>query len=259
VNARQYVCRYGCGYSTDFTRQMDVHLSKTHADNTWSCPRCGMEFPDREARSRHAKYCNTTAPHGQSVGPMKGSAVTAEVKEMYPGEQQEWTEYLGEMKDAIERGLCDEILKQIARAVFDRRDIINGKEPGTSFKGRPKSAIKDANDLDVAAKDPANALAGGDVFTGKVPQVDGTKHDSIVNINGKEYYKHDIVGLVIRIPNNLNPKYVRGLRVRVTGVGTQRAKVEWVDLPPEGSRFRQTADDMRPTFLPLSTLNSVLG
>lgn len=234
-----------------------------------ACPivPCGSTYTEQSALDSHMQYKHPGMVSGATT---KGKQVTSVnvntasgVQEHYDGEQQEWTDWLGEFEDAVTRGLCDDILKEMARMIFDRRDVMQGKKPGTSFRNMkplPKEANGNGSAPVVAVKGGTAQFASDGTFVGKVaPMPSGTRGG--VEINGKTYLRKEIVGLTIRVPKQGGnvPDYVRGLRVAVTGVGEKRAKVTWVDMPKEGSAWRKDADAGKPTFLPLSSLTDILG
>lgn len=184
--------------------------------------------------------------------------------------QQEWEDYLGEMTESIDNGYFDTILKEMARAIFDRRDVINGEAPGYSFRnGENRSAPPlhnpSPNIGQSAAMNSSQLVDPQGVFVGLItPITDDAQWNSIpathqVIIDNKCYDKRDIVGKTIRMPMKVNPSYVRALKIKVIGVGDKRAKVEWVDLPKAGSKYRDLADQGKPVFVPLDSLKDMLG
>jgi hypothetical protein len=201
------------------------------------------------------------------------------VREAKEGEQDEWTEFLPEFEDAVERGLCDEVLKQMARALFDRRDVLMDRAPGTSFvrrdqapprpNGNGRSKYKPSDNDPMYSPDgmpiAAVPVDAEGVFVGKVAlatdmQLAGAKNQKeIATVNGKRYMKSDIKNLVVRVPEGVKPDYIKGLRVRITGVGDSRCKCEWVDLPPTGTKLRTMADNNEPLFLVIDTLKEILA
>lgn len=199
-------------------------------------------------------------PAASSKGSQVTTVVQPKVEEHYAGEQQEWTDWLGEFEDAVKRGLCDEILRDMARLIFDRRDVMQGKKPGSSFKGLTDAPKSNGEAPVVNVKGGTAQFAADGTFVGKVQPVQSGARGG-VEINGKTYLRRDIIGLTIRVPKAATnvPSYVHGLRVAVTGVGEKRAKVTWVDMPKEGSAWRKDADNGKPTFLPLSSLTDILG
>ncbi len=191
----------------------------------------------------------------------------AAIQETYDGEQQSFEDDLPTYIDAIARGMCDNVLRDIARAVFDRRDVLQGKEPGTSFRGpkpkkgmlppRPGSNVMPSGASD-ATKDRYTDTQG--TFISKVATVKEETAGSVLLI-GNHYLRKDLLGLVIKVPQNINPAQIRGLRIRVKGVGDKRVMFEFVDLPPEGSSFRKMLDDPKktePFFLPHEVLRPIL-
>lgn len=167
-------------------------------------------------------------------------------------EEPDWYEYLETMVDAIKNGYCDNILKQLAKAIFDRRDVLMGREPGTSFTGKPITDTE-GNTHQVINKE--------DAPLGKLrlrPVIASTTEPTFT-VKGKTYLKKDLIGKTIQIPASINVKYVQGLKVRVLGVGEQRVKIAWLDLPREGSSYRKAHDAGNPTFLPLVALEDVLA
>lgn len=191
-----------------------------------------------------------------------------------PGELQEWIDYLDEILDAIARGLCDSTLKDIARACFDRRDVNAGREPGSTFVGRDQApALTGALPTAPPVTPPVvvrsskgtqswETYDGQGAFVGRVPaippdQIDSTYGQKCV-VNGKTYLKAHLKDKTIRVPMTANPAYIRNLRVKVTGIGGVKAKVEFIDPPKDGSDYRKRYDTKQPVFLPLSSLKDIL-
>lgn len=180
--------------------------------------------------------------------------------EKYDGEKDSWTAWLGELEDACERGLLDDILRDVAKAIFNRRDVLQGKPPGTSFTEQVKVKAGEAlpkPKLKPRAESSKAALATG-TFTGKVPAVQ-PQEKVTVEVGGKHYVRKEVVGKTITVPDHINPPYVRGLRVKIKGVGEKKAMIEWIDLPPENTTWRKDHDAKKPCFLPHSALSDILG
>lgn len=248
---------------------MDAHVPHVAPNHmgVYVCRDCASPFNNNSDYIVH--YINEhaqasgTVPAASTKGSQVVTVVQPTVEEHYTGEAQEWTDWLGEFEDAVKRGLCDEILKDMARLIFNRRDVMQGKDEGTSFRNFtpiPKNGLANGAAPNVAApgKGGTAQFDPQGTFVGKVQAVaKGTRGS--VEVNGRYYLRKEIVGLTIRVPMTLNPIYVRGLRVKVEGVGEKRAKVKWVDLPKEGSKWRADADAGKPCFLPLSSLTDILG
>ncbi len=176
----------------------------------------------------------------------------------YAEEGEEWwgSFFETDLKPAIAAGHLDGILRELARAVFDRRDVKMGQSPGHSFRNA-KDGPKDGP-LPPVVQGGSTQVDVQGVFVGKVFPVQADSGGS-VQIEGAWYRKADFRGLIIRIPMTQDPSYIRGLRVRLIGVGDKRARIEWVDLPKDGSDYRRRADEGQPVFLPLRTLTDILG
>lgn len=194
--------------------------------------------------------------------------------ELFDGEWADWQEEWPEtLTDAIQRGMMDDYLKRLARAIFDRRDILTGKTPGTSFEG------KDEDQLEQEANAPehvaavrrgrtvkATVGAAQPAFTGELrlssvlPLGDatGVPVADVFGYAGNTYLKASVKGQVIRIPATYETDYLRGLQVRIKGVGPKRVMVEFIELPPRGTTWRKMHADKKPVFLSYDAITPFL-
>lgn len=173
--------------------------------------------------------------------------------ENYEGEKESWTNFLGELEDACQRGLMDDILRPVAKAIFDRRDVLQGKPPGTSFRGPNNPPPADETNK-------SDQVSVEVLFTGKIQPLSGDS-EGTVEIGGKHYARTDIIGKNIRLPKTVKPSSVAVHRVRIIGVGPKKVMVKWIDAPPHHSTLRAAydKDPKQPAFLTHSALDDILG
>ena len=197
------------------------------------------------------------------------------VVELFDGEWADWQEEWPEtLTDAIQRGMMDGYLKRLARAIFDRRDVLNGNGPGTSFEGKDEDAEEPEASVPehvtsvrrgstvkatVGAAQPA---FGGDLKRGSVPSL--PRGHTVLPVDvfsfaGNDYLKSAVKGKEINIPATYETDYLRGLRVKIKGVGPKRVMVEFIDLPPRGTTWRKMHDDKKPVFLSYEAIIPFLG
>lgn len=184
------------------------------------------------------------------------------VTETYEGEWADWNGEEGDWQatlcDAIQRGMFDSMLKPLARAIFDRRDVITGKTPGESFQGADPEE-------DSAEQKPA--LHSGPPYTPLVPQADVTLAREVTPVPngtfaktfthaGYQWDRADFIGKTFRIPATVDTDYLRGLLVKIKGCGPKMVSVEFIELPPKGTTWRTKHDEKKPCFLPYSTVES---
>lgn len=194
--------------------------------------------------------------------------VPTNVHELFEGEYADWNGEEGDWQntlcDAIQRGMFDTMLKPLARAIFDRRDVLTGKTPGESFKG-----VTEDPEEDSAEQKPAHVASVRATVGQARPafQSDVTLADSIHPVpngytgktfahNGSNWPRDAFIGKTFRIPASVDTDYLRGLLVKIKGCGPKMVSVEFLELPPKGTTWRTKHDDKKPCFLPYSTVES---
>lgn len=129
-------------------------------------------------------------------------------------EIQDYLDYLPEFLGAINDGVYDKHLAEIAKACFARRDILKGTEtPGL------KAAL---------AHPPADVLVP--TYIGRVLGEGGNLvkpvrqvHRAILveGMGGRRYSKDDLTGRYLRLKNPPMPFYLGDVLVEITSVGNQ--------------------------------------
>lgn len=161
---------------------------------------------------------------------------------------------------AIERGYLDDQLRTLARALFARRDVINGTTTVIPDGTVVHDVTLTAKDLGIteqaAVGHPGPFLSPASVPGGSIPYV-GT-----FEYRGLNYRKKDLVGKNIRIPARTWPgkaAVYNGLPIRIDGVGPKRVKAVFLGGADQMTgRMREAALNGTPVFLPHRVLREVL-
>ena len=206
----------------------------------------------------------TTTRRPRKPVPPPAVEVPFNVTETYEGEYADWIGEEGDwqntLTDAIQRGMFDTMLKPLARAIFDRRDVLTGKTPGESFKGADpeEDSAEQKPALTATLGQPVQAFVGKDAVPAAIhPVVPGYTGTTFTH-NGLVYARRNVIGKVTVIPSSVDTDYLRGLKVKIKGCGPKMLSVEFIDLPPVGTTWRKKHDDKKPCFLPYSIIESHL-
>lgn len=191
----------------------------------------------------------------------------------------------------IKRGDYDEHLKQIARAIFDRRDVIT-KEDGDVAPITPKVKV-DKPDINVTQPAPTmpkktrpytsrsgigkksdgitltDSSVRSGTFQPSPKNILATKIDGefLANVDwfmygGKYYAKSLLKGVTFAIPQSADLEAARGLNVTVTGVGNKMVKVEITQKPQDGlegsEQLNEAWQQKTPIFLPLIYISNFI-
>lgn len=213
--------------------------------------------------------------------------------------RQAFSDYwASDMIVAIEAGYFDHMLKDMAKAIFNRRDLMDPQwkdravaatkaaltvkvgKAQPAFKTPAQSAEEDllsepsiargsSKKASVVSQAKAQAKAASNAFaptyTGTItPLPSGTVFDSKVHFafpgNGATYAKAGLTGQIMLVPDDYTDTAIRGLRVKIKGLGARAVLVEFIDLPPVGHGMRAKIEKQpkaEPTFLQYSLLNHI--
>lgn len=203
-----------------------------------------------------------------------------------------WDTEIGQVLDAIKMGHMDKHIKEIAKACFTRRDVIDpnwaDRNVGTLTAGA--QLLEVGNDGTVIRK-----LAGGSagvVTDAQPPAADHHKiraselpptpnltlpptYPPVTTVrqasaddseracfsmacpDGQErtFKRADVIGHTISL---VSPKAMAGVRVRITGIGPSRLQGVLLDEPPATSAWHNNWATQAPIYLPRSYIRQHL-
>ncbi len=191
------------------------------------------------------------------------------------------TEFSQWIIDVLDKGYLDSYIKEIGRALFNRRDVLLGNPPkaptptpmqlpqGGTKQTPPQFTPKKKGFYDpnapFASDEPAGNVSANNspvpTADNKVQPVSASLLTSDTNhfvYRGKYYPKDAFKGKEFAMPYTVNPKYMTGVTYIVTGVGNKRLKVKLTSEPKVGTRFHNCYLQGTAVFLPLSYIAQLL-
>ena len=199
-------------------------------------------------------------------------------------------EYVDEdLLPSIEGGTYDKHLKSIVRACFARRSLLTGGKDVMVIPEDVRSKVYDVLDRGTAALEgvavphtivdgheggyiepfpvvrptkklraasptasvsvPSNFIQLGTLLP--VPKGKRVRFNPMEKWNGKRYYRSDIVGREFIIPDSHTTANLRGILVRIEGVGESKFKLLLLNAPSSNQgNYRDKFWKSEPIFLP---------
>ena len=186
--------------------------------------------------------------------------------------------------DTITAGELDVYLKDLGRAVFDRRDAKLGNEQrqivpastvsnttGVSATITPVPSTNQFNNsgLTIPAMNRGGALPASSPLAqaitqqavqNRIPKLDKNNlgRTPYFIYRNNYYAKIEIKGKELMMPNTVQPQYMAGVMYQVTGVGNKRLKVILTSEPKVGTKFHECWLRKTELFLPLEYIAHLL-
>lgn len=146
----------------------------------------------------------------------------------------------------IEEGYYDKDLKILARAIFNRKNVIDGLPPEPIRKApapdNTTNTVEPVEPIDKPMKKDYYRKAKSKVFVNPEPlpstvlkmtpkHVQSTTPAMMITFNGNHYLKSQFVGKSFALPATMRLKLLRGVMVVITGIGDNKVKAMFIDKP----------------------------